>query len=170
MTDGRVSFDESGSHRLFIEGTDAMNQCIERLFLACRQTLMVRAGRLDFEFYFSDSFTECCQSVVVRDMRNEMLFLVEDEQYVMRANSRLVALARRFSSYIKIRVIPEEYIEHQEMFIVCDGAGYLHQPSIEQPQGFMNPSDRGTARQLSLRFKDLWERSSQPAELFVTGL
>jgi hypothetical protein len=34
----------------------------------------------------------------------------------------------------------------------------------------MNPSDRGVARQFSLRFKDLWDRSPQPTELFTTGL
>lgn len=170
MTDSRVSFDASDPQRLAVDGAAAMNECIERLFLACRSSLVVRARRLDFDFYFSESFTECCQSIVVRDMRNQLLFLVEDEQFVTRTNGRLVALARQFSSYVKVRVIPEEYIERPEMFIVCDATAYLHQPSVDRPKGVMDTADRGTARQLSLRFKDLWERSAPPAELFITGL
>lgn len=170
MSDDNLSVDQSDPARLVIDGNGAMNECIQRLFLACRTSIMVRARRLDFDFYFSESFSECCQSIVVRDMRNQLLFLVEDEQYVMKANSRLLALARQFSSYVKLRVIPEEYIEQQEMFIVCDAGSYLHQPSVEQPKGVMSTSDRATARRLSLRFRDVWERSEQPAELFTTGL
>lgn len=170
MTEKGISMEGAGSLNILIDGAQAMNECIERLFLSCRHSLMVRAPRLDFEFYFSESFAECCQSLIVRDMRNEILFLIEDEPYLMRANVRLLALARQFSSYIKIRVIPEEYLEKQETFIVCDALGYLHQPNIEYPKGVMNPSDRGVARQFSLRFKDLWDRSPQPTELFTTGL
>lgn len=170
MTGDGVSFDQSDPGRLLIEGNTAMNECIERLFLACRSTLLVRARRLDFDFYFSQSFTECCESIVARSMRNELRFLVEDEEFVIKVNSRLVALARQFSSYIKVRVIPEELIKRQEMFMVCDAAGYLHQPSIERPTGFTNPSDRGTARRLGRHFTDLWDRSEPPGELFVTGL
>ncbi len=107
---------------------------------------------------------------MTRNLRNELLFLVEDEQYVIKANSRLVALARQFSSYIKVRVIPRELIKHQEMFIIHDAVGYLHQPNIEYPKGFMSTGDRGTAGQLGRRFKDLWDRGIQPNELFTTGL
>lgn len=170
MTDGKASFDESEPQRLRLDGDTAINECIERMFLACRNSLMVRAKRLDFDFYFSEAFTECCQSIVARNLRNELLFLVEDEKFVMKANARLVALARQFSSYVKIRVIPEEYIERQEMFIVSDAASYLQQPHIDHPRGFMNIADRGTARQLSLRFNDLWQRSAPPGELFTVGL
>lgn len=170
MSGRGISLESSDSPRLTIDGVDAMNECIERMFLACRNSLMVRAPRLDFEFYFSPSFQECCEAIVVREMRNELLFLVEDEQYLMRANSRLITLARRFSSYVRIRVIPKEYIEQQETFIVCDDSAYLHQPNIDHPRGVMHASDRGRARQLGVRFKDLWERSTQPFELFTTGL
>jgi len=170
MTQDKVSIEGSDSPRLLVEGVGALNECIERLFLGCRSAVIVRAPRLDLDFYFSDSFTECCRSIIVRDLRNELLFLVEDERHLMKANTRLVTLARQFSSYVRIKVIREEYVEHQEMFIVCDREAYLHQPSVDRPKGFMNTSDRGVAGQLALRFKDLWERSEPPEELFITGL
>lgn len=170
MAGGGISREESDSPRLLIEGTEAMNECVERSFLACRHAIAVRARRLDFDFYFSGSFRECCESIVVRDMRNEIRFLIEDEQHLMRANARLVALARRFSSYIKIRVIPEAYLDNPEMFILRDDSAYLHQPNVERPRGVMHTADPGRARQLALRFKELWERSAQPFELFPTGL
>lgn len=170
MTQDRVSIDGAEPPRLLIEGVAALNECIERLFLGCRSALMVRAPRLDLDFYFSESFTECCRSIIVRDLRNELLFLVEDEMHLMKANIRLLALARQFSSYVKIKVIREEYVEHREMFVVCDRESYLHQPSVDHPKGFMNTSDRGVTHQLALRFGDLWERSEPPEELFVTGL
>jgi len=166
----KLSFDASDAQRLAVDGVDAINEALQRLFLACQSTVVVRAYRLDQDFYFSESFTEACQSIIVRDLRNQLLFLVEDEQFVIKANSRLVALARQFSSYVKIRVLPEPYIEHQEMFVVCDDAAYLHQPSIERPKAFMSTADRGAARRLGQRFKDLWERSEPPGELFTTGL
>lgn len=170
MTNGKVSFEADDTTRLVIEDAAAMNECIERLFLACRRSLRVRAKRLDLDFYFSDSFTRSCQSIVTRDLRSELLFLVEDPKHLMRTNSRLVALARQFSSYVKIRAIPEEYIERQEMFVLSDATGCLHQPSMDRPRGFLSTSDRGTVRQLDLRFNDLWAHSAQPAELFTTGL
>lgn len=170
MNGDRVSFDESDPQRLAVEGQDAMNECVERLFLACKSAIAVRAFRLDYDFYFSETFTETCRSIVARDLRNQLQFLVEDEKHVMTVNSRLVKLARELSSYVKVRVIPAEYIEHQEMFIVCDGTAYLHQPGIEWPRGFMSTADRGTARRFSKQFKNIWERSAPPAELFTAGL
>lgn len=170
MTNDNLSHDESEPGRLLIDGNTAMNECIERMFLACRSTIQVRARRLDYDFYFSQAFTECCQSIVARSRRNELMFLVEDEKFVIKANVRLVALARQFSSYIKVRVIPETLVKHQEMFIVSDDSGYLHQPGIDIPRGVMNPSDPGNAHRLGRQFKDLWDRSEQPAELFATGL
>lgn len=170
MTADQVSIEGADSPRLVIDGSQAMNECIERLFLACRSSLMVRAPRLDFDFYFSDTFTECCQSIIARDPHNELRFLVEDELHVITVNMRLVSLARQFSSYVKLRVVGKEYVEHQEMFVVCDSIGYLHQPSVEHPKGFMNISNGATARQLALRFKNLWERSAAPRELFTMGL
>lgn len=170
MSDKRVSIDDQGGVRLAIEGAEVINDCIERLFLACRRSIKVRAPRLDSDFYFSETFSECCRSIITRDLSNQLQFLVEDEQYVTRANSRLVALARQFSSYVKVRVIPEEYIERQEMFIVCDDESWLHQPSLDRPRAVMAGAEPGAARQLGLRFKDLWDRSTPPAELFTTGL
>lgn len=170
MTAGKVSFDAGGSPRLVIEDAAALNECLERLFLACRRSLRVRARRLDPDFYYSDSFSRVCESLITRDLRNELLFLVEDEQHLMRTNSRLLTLARRFSSYIKIRVIPKEYIEQPEMFVLCDDSGYLHQPSVDRPRSLLDTSDRGNVQRLNLRFKELWERSAQPFELFTTGL
>ncbi len=168
--DDTVKLDGNGSPRLVVDGTDAMNESIERLFLGCRRSMLVRAKRLDFDFYFSDTFTECCQSIVTRSMRSELLFLVEEEKYVMRINTRLVALARQLSTYIKVKVIPEEYIERNEMFIVQDDGGYLHQPNTDHPRGILDTADRGTAGRFARRFRDTWERSFQPRELFVTGL
>lgn len=170
MTEKGISIEGSESTGISIDGNEAMNECVERLFLSCRHSLTVRAPRLDFDFYFSESFTECCRSIVVRDMRNEILFLIEDEKHLMRASSRVIALARQFSSYIKIRAIPEEYVEKQETFIVCDSTAYLHQPNVEYPRGVFSESERGIARQFNLRFKDLWDRSAPPKELFTTGL
>jgi len=158
------------SPRLVIDGAGAMNQCIERLFLACRRCLLVRARRLDFDFYFSDAFGECCQSIITGDLHNEILFLIEDDKYLMHANARLVALARRFSSYIKVKVVPEECIERDEMFIVQDSSGYLHQPNVDFARGVLDTADRGAASRLERRFRGLWERSAEPPELFVAGL
>lgn len=170
MTNEQASFIAAGSPRLAIHGAAAMNECIERLVLACRNTLTVRAGRLNFPFYASESFTECCQSILGRELRNELQFLVEDEQHLMRFNARLIALARQFSSYVKLRVIPEQYIEQPEMFIIRDGAAYLHQANTDYPNGVMELDAPGTARRFKRRFEDLWARSNPPAELFTLGL
>jgi len=170
MTEGRVSVDSGNTPRLVVEDAPAMNECIQRLFLACQRSIRVRAPRLDFDFYYSETFMETCKSIVTGDLRNELLFLVEDEEHVMRTNTRLITLARQFSSYVKIRVIPEEYIEQPEMFVLCDDTGYLHQPNVDRPRGLLDTSDPGTVRQFKRRFTDLWDRSTQPVELFTTGL
>jgi len=168
--DDTLSMADGDPARLVIDGAGAMNECIERLFLGCRRSLRVRARRLDYDFYFSDSFDAQCRSIIPRGLRNELLFLVEDEHYVIKANARLVTLARQYSSYVKIRVIPAEHIEHNEMFIVQDGGAYLHQPHVDTPRGIFSSADRGGVARLERRFRDAWEHGFQPRELFVTGL
>lgn len=160
----------SDDGRLTLDGARAINEAIERMFLACRRQILVRAPRLDPDFYFTESFTESCQAIVVRERRNELRFLVEDERFVMQVNSRLLALARRFSSYVGLRVVPPEYLDRQEMFVVRDRTAWLHQPGMQQQRALMSGSERGQAQQLERRFRELWERSAPPSELHVTGL
>lgn len=153
-----------------IIGKQKINQSITEIFDHCQRLLMIRAPTLAFDFYHGDAFSSSCLSIITGNLHNRILFLLDDEQHLQHSSLRLIQLARKYSSYIKIKILPLEYKDRQDMFMVCDSHAYLHQPQVEYARAFVNFNDPGSCKHFSLRFKGLWERSRPPSEIFTLGL
>jgi hypothetical protein len=139
----------------------------------CRQAkhyLYVRAPRLDFPFFKSNDLLPSITHLIRGDQRNHIHFLIDDELHFLNTNTRLIELARNFSSYVKVHKLPEEYADTAELYIVADTDCYLHMASQHQYPATAGFDMRARTRQLEYRFKQLWERSERIPELFTLGL
>jgi hypothetical protein len=88
----------------------------------------------------------------------------------MDSGSRVIDLARKFSSYVKVRKLPPEYSDSAEVFIVADLEHCLYLQSAGSFPARYSRHSPGQARQLDHRFRKLWERSVQIAGLHPVGL
>lgn len=147
-----------------------VDDAVRKLFHQAKHYLYVRASRLDFPFLKSKDLLPSITDLIRGDQRNHIHILIDDEFHFLKANTRLIELARNFSSYVKVHKLPEEYADTAELYIVADTDCYLHMASQHQypaTAGFDMPA---RTRQLEYRFKQLWEKSERIPELFTLGL
>lgn len=102
--------------------------------------------------------------------RNEFRLLCSETRHLHEKGGSLIELARRFSSFIKLRQIPEEYRPVTEQFILVDDNASLRQHDFTAPGYFASFNDRATVRPLHNRFEELWQRSAAVPGIHVTGL
>ena len=101
---------------------------------------------------------------------NVFRLLCSETRHLREKGGSLIELARRFSSFIKLRQVPEEYRPVTEQFILSDDNASLRQHDFTAPGYFASFNDRATVRPLHNRFEELWQRSAAVPGIHVTGL
>ena len=147
-----------------------VDDAVRKLFCHAKHCLYVRAPNLDFPFFSSKDIAPAIAPLIRGDLRNHLYILIDDEKHVLNKCGRLVELARKFSSYIKIHKLPLEYRENEELLIVADRSSYLHMASKHQFPASLGVAVPARTRQLLYRFNQLWERSEPVRELSTLGL
>ena len=86
--------------------------------------------------------------------------LVQNAEDLFNVDHRLLAINQQLSSYMQIRLVPDEARDVMENFIVVDNSGYLKRPNSGVYQGIASFNDPATVRELSHSFLHWWEQSS----------
>ncbi|MGA7297835.1 MAG: GNAT family N-acetyltransferase [Rhodanobacteraceae bacterium] len=87
-------------------------------------------------------------------------FLISDADRVLRDDHRLVNLAQRLESSIRIRVITEQIDrDYPSAFVLNDAGGYLLQVQADMPNAFGSTRAPGEHSRLQHYFNEVWERS-----------
>ena len=156
--------------RVRLKSRDAVRAQITLLVGQARHELRIFAPQLDPALYNTTELTGQLASFVARDRHNFVHILVEDSDQAMRDNDRVVLLCRRMSDFVRIHRVGEQHIGLQEMFLVVDRLGYLHQPDLSQPDCLSASADTRGAVQLAQRFQEMWERSEPIRTINTVGL
>lgn len=91
--------------------------------------------------------------------------LVHDSTRAVKDGHHLIDLAQRLSSKVEIRNPPQEYAHLNEAFLVVDDMGYLYRPLADRYEGWVCFRDPPRARELTKRFKEVWEHSTPDPQL-----
>ena len=118
--------------------------------------------------------TEQLTDMLARFMRkhdhNQFRLLLAETRHLTEKGGALIEFARRFSSFVKLRKVAEEYHPVSEQFIIGDDHMSLRQHDFTAPSYFASFNDRASARTLQRRFDELWQRSGAVPGIHVTGL
>lgn len=155
---------------LYTDNHDEIDAILEHLIVQARRYVALAAARLEHRVFSSSVVYDALAHLASIHPRNSVRILIEDEEFFRSKNARLLGLCRRFSSYVKIHTIPEEYLPFNEMLLVIDGAGFAHQPSLEQPHVSACFNARPDCRRLLHRFDEIWDRSATINEISTLGL
>lgn len=101
----------------------------------------------------------------------DVRILLGDPDQVLRDGHRLIPLAQRLTTSIRLRVPVEEADRaYPSAFIANDVGGYLMQPLLERYEGRGATCNPGTGRQLWRYFDEVWERAEPATTLRSLGL
>ena len=74
------------------------------------------------------------------------------------------------SDFIHIRQVGEEHTGMQDMFILVDHSGYLHQQDVARHECLVDFNGRNKAMALANRFEEMWEHGVLVPAIRTVGL
>jgi hypothetical protein len=113
---------------------------------------------------------ELLSSFIRQHERSRLRYLCSESDILCERGGKLIQLARRFSTFIKLRQLPDDLKPIHEQFIIIDGESCIQTQDHRSYDYYANLHNRARARQLNNHFEALWERSSAAAGIHVTGL
>lgn len=115
-------------------------------------------------------FTGLLSEFITQHQQNRVRYLCSESSRLHERGARLVELARRFSTFIKLRQIPDDLKPVTEQCLLIDDIGSLHQQDYNLASYYVSVDDRVRNRRHSRHFDDLWQRAGSVPGIHVTGL
>jgi hypothetical protein len=143
---------------------------IATLTAQARREIAIFAPELDPTWFNTPALDHALAGFVAQHRHNRARFLVENARQIVADNSRLVARARQFSEFLEIRRVGEQHAGQQELFVLVDRTGFLHQRDLGRPECLLDLNNRRHAVELVQRFQEMWDHSEPISDIRTTGL
>jgi len=156
-----------GRHKelLSLETRNENRSVVAALTSQARSTLEILSPDLENDIYDNPEFVAAVSQLARRSRHSSVRILIRDSAPVVKNGHRLVELAYRLSSSIKIRKTGHPYRELNEALIIADETGYLHRKAAHRYEAVASFADRREARRLMEWFNDVWEKSTPDPDL-----
>ncbi len=97
-------------------------------------------------------------------------YLCSENDILHERGGKLIQLARKFSTFIKLHQLPDGLKPVQEQFLVVDGNASMLTQHHSSYDYYAHFNDRAMAHKLNNRFDELWQRSEPVPGIHVAGL
>lgn len=131
---------------------------------ASRQ-LYIQSPRLDHEVFDNPDLVRAISALIRRSRQTEVRILISDSAALVSRGHRLLQLARRLPSSVRIQKIAEHPDWNGETVVIRDLDGVLYKPGGAEHEGFYEPDSRASTRRHLELFNDLWRYSAQDPNL-----
>lgn len=126
-----------------------------------RRFALLFTRTLDPLLYDNPAFVSGLSQLLRSNPRSYCRVLLQDPEGFAAQDHRLITLAQTLSSYIRLRVVPEEARDELQAFLIVDGLGYLRRPNSAVYEGNASFNDPREARELGHLFEQWWEQGSE---------
>lgn len=131
----------------------------------CSRQLRLYSPDLDHALFDSDAFSTALSELARNHRQSEVRMLIRDSRPLVERGHRLVELARRLSSSVRIRIVDERADDLSESYLVADLRGVLCFDNREPESGWADYNNQPLAESFRDRFDQLWERADESPEL-----
>ncbi len=129
-----------------------------------KHEILIASYDFDSRLYSNSEFVDAL-SAFVRGHRNAHIdILVWQTSPAVKQGHRLVELAQRLSSSIKIHEPDKVHAEFIESYMIVDGSAYFRRPLADRFEGIGSLHAPLIARELKEQFHAMWERSTPSSE------
>jgi hypothetical protein len=115
--------------------------------------------------YNSLDFLDAVKRLVLTHRYARVQILLVNPLRSVKEGHRMVEMARRFSSFIEIRLVPEEFHAHSEAFLIADRSGLVYRVNASRWEGIADTDSPRIAQRYLEFFEKVWQRSTAAAEL-----
>lgn len=136
-----------------------LRQLILSMSQQARHRILIFSHDLDHTLFDTDELYEAIKTLAIASHRTHIHIIVQDAKPMTQKGHRLLNLARRITSHIKIKVTAKEHEDILESFIIFDDRAYIVRNNPERFEAYGNFYEPLKTRQLSEEFEELWNRS-----------
>lgn len=134
------------------------------LISQARRSIDIYTHELDPKIYNQTRCVDAIKSFILNNTSARVRILIRKPNRTIKSGHRLITLARHLSSYIAIRVIHEDYSGLPDAFLLVDQRGILHLLEGDRYDGLCNFNNPRQAVELSHRFTEVWNHSTEIAD------
>ncbi len=97
-------------------------------------------------------------------------YLCSENDILRDRGGKLIQLTRKFSTFIKLRQLPDGLKPILEQLIIVDGSNSMQTQDHRSYDYYAHFNARARAQKLNNRFEEVWQRSEPVPGIHVTGL
>ena len=132
---------------------------------AASRHICILSPQLDHAAFDNSELVEALTALARRSRQAQVRILVSDVRALVTRGHRLLQLARRLPSTVKLRKLETHPNWNNESVVIKDRDGVLYKPGGSDHDAFYEPGSRvATLRHLE-QFEELWRYSVEDAEL-----
>ncbi|MDF2445199.1 MAG: hypothetical protein K0S46_435 [Moraxellaceae bacterium] len=155
---------------LRLDGEHDFNRATARLLGQARREVYILTPDFEPERFNNVEFADALSAFARSSRYADTRILLGDPSVAVRWGHKVVALARRMPTRLRIRQIDEDDFDPAEAFIVADDIGLLRRDSQDGYIGSLAAKSIPHAQRASLRFAELWERSRAIADFRILDI
>ncbi len=145
-------------------------ECISQLCAQSSQQIDVFSYSLD-PMVLNHRSIELQMSAFARKNRQSMIrLLIIDPLALQSVNHRLVSLSQNLSSFVSIRVVPDDYKNIPYNYMLFDRYGYIYKSIHTQLEATVCFKDTLKVKELHKEFDEIWQLSRIASEFRALGI
>jgi N-acetylglutamate synthase-like GNAT family acetyltransferase len=147
------------SGRVILGERDLLVLAVTQLAGQARRCIELLSADLQPAIYDQGGFLEAVRQLAL-ELRGRLpvRILVIDPEPALRRGHRLIELARQMSSDVQIRVVPQDWAERCDQFLLCDQDGYSLTRYRDPRRTLVDFNDGAQTRRLRRLFDQIWEQ------------
>ncbi|RUL79724.1 hypothetical protein [Dyella choica] len=164
-------FPDDGAHA--VSGPEAVAAVRLQLLAAARYRLAIQLPTLPPSILSSPDELAELRRIAIAGRNAEVRIVLGDPSAALRTGHRLLDLAQRLPSVLRIRTSAEEdngAEKEASSWLLNDAGGYLFLPDAERWEGRAALKDGTGQAPLLLQFEQIWERALPATQLQALGL
>lgn len=130
-----------------------------------RRHIYIMSRDLDAHIYNSADFEQALAQLAKESQHTHIHILLQNSEPARKYGHRIINLAQRLSSKVKIHTPHEEHADYNEAFLLVDDTAYIKRKLADQYEGVACFKDQKKASDLSAFFQEMWERSEPDSQL-----
>ena len=159
---------ETDSNLYLLDSLEDYQSKILDLLEQGKYTVKIFSRELNHLLFDSTQVVEAVSAIARRSPASDVRLLITQPQSLVDQNHKLLTLARRLPSKIKIQKLTIDTTDNKAFMIVDDNKVWLqHDEEViaGENTGFVNINAKAEAKQLSQEFSELWRYSEDDVRL-----
>lgn len=132
---------------------------------SAQRSLTIFSHDLEPEVYNRIEFLDIVKNLILTHKFAKVQILLMNPVSCVRDGHRLIELARRFTSFIEVRIVHPDYRDHPEAFLLADQAGLVYRVNASRWEGIADNNSPRIARRYLEFFTEVWSKSAVADDL-----